>query len=90
MTLGGKAKTGKKENTEVKTEKPKDEVTPHEVKTRDEVVAAKVKIKAFITFPSFDDAVVDLPREEIFLVEDNKRPQVSAYGFTREGSKLFW
>ena len=71
--LDDKAKAGKEEKSEAKVEEPMEEM----------------KIKAFITFPEFDGALVDLPREEILLIEDNNSLQTSTYGFTHQGSKLF-
>lgn len=90
LAFDDKEMSGKKENIEVKAEKSKEKVTAHEVKPMEAVTADEVKIKCFITFPSFDGSLVDLPREELFVVEDNSMRRVSAYGLTRQGSKLFW
>lgn len=48
------------------------------------------EVKAFIAFLPFDGALVDLSREEIFLVEDNSISEANSYGFVPQGSRLFW
>lgn len=49
----------------------------------------KKVIEAFITFPLIDGSLIDVPREDIFVVEKDGK-QSTAYGFTCEGSKVFW
>ncbi|KAL6659656.1 hypothetical protein ACP70R_002485 [Stipagrostis hirtigluma subsp. patula] len=46
------------------------------------------EIRAFITFPIFSGALMDIQRDEILIVEDDS-PQCQAFGFTHQGSKLF-
>ncbi|XP_066338155.1 uncharacterized protein [Miscanthus floridulus] len=48
----------------------------------------KGEVKAFIAFVPFDGALVDLSREEIFLVEGNSS-KAKSYGFLPQGSRLF-
>lgn len=52
-------------------------------------------IEAFITFPLIDGALMDVPRKDIFLVEDifsdeKKDIKSPTYGFTSQGSRIFW
>lgn len=46
-------------------------------------------IEAFITFPLIDGSLIDVPREDILVVKTDGM-QSNAYGFTCEGSKVFW
>lgn len=61
--------------------------------------------EAFITFPSIDGLLVDVPTEDLFLLEkgsaqsntsadDAKKeedsPKPTAHGITSQGSRIFW
>uniref|UniRef100_A0A0D3HMC2 Uncharacterized protein n=1 Tax=Oryza barthii TaxID=65489 RepID=A0A0D3HMC2_9ORYZ len=48
------------------------------------------KAEAFITYPLIDGSLLDVPMEDLFLIEkfiENDKPKCRAYGFTDEGSK---
>ena len=46
-------------------------------------------IEPFITFPLIDGSLIDVPREDIFLVEKDSN-QSTAFGLTCEGSKNYY
>lgn len=56
---------------------------------RDKREERKKVIEAFITFPLIDGSLIDVPREDIFVVEKDDK-QSTACSFTCEGSKVFW